>query len=129
MQFEAKGRTVDPALAPLGHHQDCYPMVNVSPFADRLNIVAEVWMEAEAFGVLVTRRPGARVDELTSYEESRLLDVLVHMKEALSRCDDDGCEFNLWAIPSDSRDSKARAHWLDLAKGNEGVCHLSLSNA
>lgn len=130
MQFEAKGRTSDPAHTLLVQEQgQSLPMVDVSFLAARLSITAVVLMEAEAFGVLVTRRPGVKVSELTRYEESRLLDVLVHMKESLIRCDGEGCEFSLWAIPSDCCDSRARVHWMELIKDGDGACRLALSDA
>lgn len=130
MQFHAMGHTDGPAYSPVGaNQQEGSDMIDVSRHARRLIVTASVLMEAEAFGVLVTRRPDANVTSLSSYESSRLLDVLVHMKEALPRCEDSGCDFQIWTISSDARDAKARCHWVSLEKGADGRYRLSMSDA
>lgn len=102
--------------------------VDVSRHAARLNIASRVHMDSEVFGVLVTRRPHATAGSLSSYEESRLLDVLVHMREELHRAQEGECEFAIWAISSDARDVKARAVWVTLRKTSEGGYGLAMSD-
>ena len=130
MHFHAMGHTDGPAYSPeRTNQQDGTEMIDVSRQARRLSGPARVFMDAEAFGVLVTRRPDANATSLSSYEDSRLLDVLVHMKDVLPRCEDSGCEFQIWAISSDARDAKARCHWVSLEKGNDGSYRLSMTDA
>ena len=130
MRFHAISHTDGLAYSPMGSNKrDATEMIDVSHQCSRLNGPAHVFMEAEAFGVLVTRRPGADPTLLSSYEDSRLLDVLVHMKDALPRCEESGCEFQIWAISSDARDAKARCHWVSLEKGNDGSYLLFMTDA
>lgn len=131
MHFHAMGHDVGPAYSPVGAtKEEGTDMVDVSRHARRLSVTASVFMDTEVFGVLVTRRPDAKLTSLSSYEESRLLDVLVHMKEALPRCEEGGCEFQIWAISSDARDAKARVQWVAMERNaGDGSYRLSMSDA
>jgi hypothetical protein len=88
--------------------------IDVSTHAKRMHFALPVRMEMEAIGVLVTRRPMAREDNLTPYESARLLDVIAHASEFCGHCDDEPKQFNVWVVQSDSRDGKARNIWLQL---------------
>ena len=130
MQSHAMGQDTGPKYSAAGLSQVTdTTMVDVSRHAWRLSVCASVHIDPEAFGVMVTRRPDAKVTSLTAYEESRLLDVLVHMKEALPRCNENGCEFQVWVISSDARDAKPRVQWVTLEKGAQGSYELCLSDA
>jgi len=132
MQFRTMGPEAGPAFSQLGNTMESSAvMVDVSRHARRLCLGIHLTMDSEAFGVLVTRRPDAKASSLTPYEESRLLDVLVHMKEAMSRIEEgqDECEFSVWAISSDARDSRARAVWMTMVRNEDRSYGLLLSDA
>lgn len=132
MQFRTMGPQTGPAFSQLGNTMErSAVMVDVSRHARRLCLGVRVAMDAEAFGVMVTRRPDAKASSLTPYEESRLLDVLVHMKGAMSRIEEGQgeCEFSVWAISSDARDSRARAVWMTMVRNEDLSFGLRLSDA
>jgi hypothetical protein len=124
------GHDVGPAYSPVGTTKADSDWVDVSRYARRLSVGVSVVMDAELFGILVTRRPDAKIATLSSYEEGRLLDVLVHMREALPRSDESGGEFHIWAISSDAGDAKARVHWVTMKRNTDGGNYrLSMSDA
>lgn len=84
-------------------------------------------IEAEAFGVLITRRPMATENDLTAYETARLLDVLFHAREFIGQCDEEPRQFNMWVLPSDACDSKARNLWLQLEVTTAGY-HIRMTD-
>lgn len=130
MFFHAMGHDVGPAYSPVGTTKADSDWVDVSRYARRLSVGVSVVMDAELFGILVTRRPDAKIATLSSYEEGRLLDVLVHMREALPRSDESGGEFHIWAISSDAGDAKARVHWVTMKRNTDGGNYrLSMSDA
>lgn len=131
MHFQTMGPHADSAFTQPGSTMiEQASHVDVSRQARRLCLSSRVLIEAEAFGVLVTRRPGAGASALSSYEEARLLDVLVHMKDALVRCEEGNgeCEFPVWTISSDARDVKPRAIWITLQKEQDESYRLAMSD-
>lgn len=90
------------------------PDLDVSAAAAVFGFARPVHMEAESFGVLVTRRPGARADALRGYEQARLLSVLASAAEFIGQCDEEPRQVQHWEIPSDSRDGLPRCMWIQL---------------
>lgn len=89
-------------------------------------------MQAECFGVTVTRRPEAKPENLTAYELHRALDVLVHVRDNLQLQSEPAevreCEFPMWVVSSDSRDAQPRVVWLVFRMDRaHGRCQISLS--
>lgn len=89
-------------------------------------------MQAECFGVAVTRRPGAKPENLTAYELHRVLDVMVHVRDNLQQQPEPAevgeCEFPMWVVSSDSRDAQPRVVWLVFHMDRAlGRCRISLS--
>lgn len=88
--------------------------VDVSHTAQKAHFGRPVVVEAETFGVLVTRHSTLVENGLTTQEQSRLLDLLIAAKEFMGACDDEPRQFEFWAIPSDARDQKARMVWINM---------------
>ena len=101
--------------------------VDVSTVAKQIHFGGPITMDAEAFGVLVTRREGAQAGNLLTHEHSRLLDVLVSAKEWLGQCDEEERQFNIWTISSDARDARARNVWLEMGKVDQSH-HITLTD-
>lgn len=130
MQLDAKGPA---GLANLRIPQMLSNMQNrqidVSAMAPRAMFAGHAVMDAETFGVAVTRRQDAEMSNLTPTEQSRLLDVLVHARAVQHQCDDEGREFPLWLVSSDTRDNRARAVWMTMRKVDQGAYTITLSDA
>lgn len=95
-------------------------VINVTTFATLFGFGLPVRMEAETFGVLVTRRPGASTADVRPYERSRLLATLATVVPYLGCCDEEPCQAEHWVIPSDSMDGLARCMWVQLAIEGDG---------
>lgn len=85
--------------------------IDVSTVARRLQFFRPVFMEAEAFGIFVTRRDTATTANLDAAEQVRLLDVLSVASAFMGNCDEEAKQFEHWLIPSDARDAKPRQMW------------------
>ena len=101
--------------------------VNVTHTAISMMYAHEVYMDAEAFGVAVTRRPGAASQQLTPYERSRLLDVLCHAQIYQAQCEGEDKVFQVWLVPSDAQDAKPRLMWFTIRKDVDAYL-ISLSD-
>ncbi len=101
--------------------------VDVSYTGRMVQFWSPVVLDAETFGVLVTRRTGASGTNLVPQESARLLDVLVAAKEFMGQCEEEPRQFNLWVISSDARDAKPRNVWLELKK-QAGAYRISLTD-
>lgn len=113
MQTDAAGR--DACVHPVVHVAQGLqrPDLDVTSIAIAALMYGTVLVDAEAFGVTVSRREGADVSNLTYDERTRLLDVLCHAQCMQARGDD--CStFAVWIISSDARDLHPRAHYLTL---------------
>lgn len=88
--------------------------VDVSASARCFGFARSVHMDAEAFGVLVTRRPAAQAAELRPYERARLLAALASLAEYVGQCDEEPRQVEHWVISSDSRDNLPRCLWIQL---------------
>lgn len=88
--------------------------VEVSHIANKVHFGHPVFVEAETYGVLVTRRSASEAHSLTTHENTRLLDLLIAAKEFMGGCDEEARQFEFWAIPSDARDHKARMVWISM---------------
>lgn len=91
-------------------------LIDVSSYAQSALMFGDVSMEAEAFGVAVTRRQDAKVDNLDALERARLLDVLLHAQKVQMDCIEGQRTFNLWAISSDARDMQPRNLYLTMRR-------------
>lgn len=112
--------SVDPtALYPGQQLQEQCLVVDITSVAQKLHFWRKVNMDAEAFGVLVTRRPCTDASDLLEHEATRLLAVLVEAKEFMGQVDAEAKQFEIAAIPSDARDGKARTFWCELASQND----------
>lgn len=101
--------------------------IDVSEHAHQALMFGSVSMEAEAFGVAVTRRADAAAHNLTMAERARLLDVLLHAREVQAACIGARRTFSVWTVSSDARDNQARMLWLSLTdEGGAFVIRLSL---
>lgn len=89
--------------------------VDVTSVAGQLMIPGPVFMDAEAFGVAVSRRQDAR-ESLLAIERTRLLDVLCHARVLLSTGLEDAQAFQVWLVPTDAGDGKPRLVWFKLSK-------------
>lgn len=103
--------------------------VDVSSVAVVAAFAGHVTMDAEAFGVTVSRRPGACDTDLTGYERGRLLDVLCHAKAVQRQCQEHETEFPVWVVSSDARDARPRVLWMAIRKEPNGGYHIHLSDA
>lgn len=103
--------------------------IDVSAMAPRAMFAGRAVMDAETFGVAVTRRQNAEMSNLTPTEQGRLLDVLVHARAVQHQCNADGHEFPLWLVSSDTRDNRARAVWMTVQKVDQGAYTITLSDA
>lgn len=101
---------------------------DVSVLAQRFLFASPVLVDAEAYGVTVTRRQGAGVAELDPPEEARLLDLLSHASARLHECQEGEVEFPMWVVSSDCRDAKPRPVWLVLGQLEGGGYRISLSD-
>lgn len=88
--------------------------VDVSQVARHIHFWSPVVLDNEAFGVMVTRREGTNSANLLPRESARLLDLLIAAKEFLGQCEQEPKQFDVWAIPSDSRDGRPRNIWLEM---------------
>lgn len=115
--------------------------VDVSQIAEAASLYGTVLMEAEAFGVTVTRRPGAITAsgavqasagiglDLSSHERGRLLDVLCHAQAVQGKCSiTQETSFPVWIVSSDARDAQPRAVWLVMSRQASGAFHIKLSD-
>ncbi len=103
--------------------------VDVSAAAQDVLLYGAVSMDAEAFGVTVSRRLGAAPANLTPYERGRLLDVLCHAHAVHRRCTpEEEVTFPIWIVSSDARDAKPRAQWLVLSHLDAGGLLIRLSD-
>lgn len=91
-------------------------LIDVSNYAQSALMFGDVSMESEAFGVAVTRREDATVDNLDALERARLLDVLLHAQKVQMDCIEGQRTFNLWAISSDARDMQPRNLYLTMRR-------------
>lgn len=108
-------RPVQPSPGPV----DQPSQVDVSASARAIALALTVKVDAEAFGVTVTRRPGANEHNLAGSERVRLLGLLAEVKDLLMKCDaqeSDAQEkqFPIWVVSSDARDAKPRMLWLEI---------------
>lgn len=101
---------------------------DVSVLAQRFLFASRVFVEAEAFGVTVTRRPRACVEVLDASEMARLLDLLSHASARLQECQEGEVEFPMWVVSSDCRDAKPRPVWLVLCQLDGRGYRISLSD-
>lgn len=111
------------AATQLGHWN-----IDVSQAAKSVMFAGELAMDCEAFGVTVTRRPGATESNLTPYERARLLDVLCHAQSIQRQAQDGEKEFPIWIVSSDARDARTRAIWLSISKTDRGSYLIRLSD-
>lgn len=132
MQFNAPDHQVRPACQAHGGQpvSAATQNIDVSQAAAAITWTSSVTMEPEAYGVTVSRRPGAEQGRLTGYERARLLDVLCHAKAELSQCQEPGAEkeFAIWLVSSDSRDACARVNLLAVRRDHAGGYHIRLSD-
>lgn len=101
---------------------------DVSIAAQRFLISAPVFMDAEAFGVTVSRRPQATPAMLTNYEMARLLDVLSHAQVKVHESPEGESEFPMWLVSSDCRDAQPRVVWLIISRHDGTGYRISLSD-
>lgn len=106
-------------VQPLHSPVDQPNQIDVSASARAIALALTVKVDAEAFGVTVTRRPGANESNLTDCERVRLLGVLAEVKDLLMKCDADAAgvqekQFPFWIVSSDARDAKPRMLWLEI---------------
>ena len=104
---------------PHGQVEEPATQVDVSASALAMSLALAVKLDAEAFGVTVTRRPGANERNLTGCERARLLAVLAEAKDLLMKCDahysdTEEKQFPFWVVSSDARDAKPRMLWLEI---------------
>lgn len=99
------GNNTDEALKP----------VDVTQTANSLMFHGQVFMDAEAFGVAVTRRQDAR-KALSAVERTRLLDVLCHADIYRGACESEAKAFQVWLVPTDAQDGKVRLTWFQIRK-------------
>lgn len=104
------------------------PAVDISQVAQAVLFYGSVAMDAEAFGVTVTRRGGVDGSNLTSEERTRLLDVLCHAQSIQAQCRRSSKTFPVWIVSCDARDARPRAHWLSLAPVGPGQFIIRLSD-
>lgn len=102
--------------------------IEVTQVAQRAMFAGAVALDAEAFGVAVTRRPGATLSNLTAHESSRLIDVLCHAKNSQHLCQEQESEFSVWVVSSDARDARPRALWFTMHKAPDASYHIRLSD-
>lgn len=102
--------------------------IDVSFIAESVLFYGHVVMEAEAFGMTVSRRPGANGTNLTAYERTRLLDVLCHAQCFRQKSETSESTFAVWLVSSDARDSRARTHWFAMKRNESGVFVIRLSD-
>lgn len=115
--------------------------VDVSQVAAAAALYGTVLMDAEAFGVTVTRRPGATGPQLAArprtgdrmalspHERGRLLDVLCHAQAVQGKCSiTQETSFPVWIVSSDARDAQPRAVWLVMTRRPSGAFHIKLSD-
>lgn len=103
--------------------------IDVSTAAVAVLLFGKVLMDAEAFGVTVSRRPGAEGTNLTSYERGRLLDVLCHAQAFQRTCStQQEANFPVWIVSSDARDAQPRAQWLVMSMQEDGSYLIRLSD-
>ena len=103
--------------------------IDVSTVAQAVLLFGTVLMDAEAFGVTVSRRPGANGQNLTPYERSRLLDVLCHAQAIQRTCNaQQEASFPVWIVSSDARDSQPRSQWLVMSLQDNGSYFIRLSD-
>lgn len=116
MQMNATGGTPGTADWEHASTEKAATRVDVTSAAMSVMYAQEVYMDAEAFGVAVTRRPGAASQQLTPYERSRLLDVLCHAQIFQAKCHEEDKVFQVWLVPSDAQDAKPRLMWFTIRK-------------
>lgn len=132
MQLDAPGnqaRNAQSLQFGNGHDAD---LVDVSTIAAQAVLLfgGGVRMDAEAFGVTVSRRDGATQASLSPHERGRLLDVLCHAHAVHGQCNElqPAVTFPVWIVSSDARDSKPRATWLALTRDDRGGYVIGLSD-
>ena len=103
--------------------------VEVSGVANDAAFAGHVTMDAEAFGVSVSRRTGACDTNLIGNERGRLLDVLCHAKAVQRQCQEGETEFPVWIVSSDARDARPRVLWMAMRKESDGGYHIRLCAA
>ena len=126
--MDARGNTA--LAAPklhAAHGVEAQP-IDVSNTAQAVLFCCPVLMDAEAFGVTVTRRDGARPDNLSADERTRLLDVLCHAQGFQTQAFEREHRFPIWIVSSDARDARHRTHWLVLARDPLGRFLITLSD-
>lgn len=113
-----------------GHHRGSQPSVDVSLLAQAVLLFGNVRMDAEAFGVTVSRRQGAATSALTPNERDRLLDVLCHAHAVRGQCKTlrHAVTFPVWVVSSDASDPKPRVTWLVLTRDERGGYVIGLSD-
>ncbi|GEM_PF-2220045 len=107
---------------------DRAPTIDVSAYAASALMFGDVRMDAEAFGVTVTRRVDASLDNLSPYERARLLDVLWHAQRKQLACLEGEQAFPVWTISSDARDAQPRNIWLIISRTPQGSYLIGLSD-
>ncbi len=129
MHTDAEGRV---AFAPQTHVADSddvpAPAVDVSEVAQSALFYGHVVMEAEAFGMTVSRRPGANGTNLSPYERTRLLDVLCHAQCFRQKSKSSESTLPVWLVSSDARDARARTHWFAMKRDLAGTYVIRLSD-
>lgn len=95
--------------------EEALKRVDVTHTANSLMFHGEVFMDAEAFGVAVTRRQEAR-KALNTVERTRLLDVLCHAEIYRGACQSEAKAFQVWLVPTDAQDGKVRLTWFQIRK-------------
>ena len=91
-------------------------LIDVSAYAHSSLMFGDVALDAEAFGVAVTRRPDASIDNLNVDERGRLLDLLWHAQKVQMECIEGQRTFSLWTISSDARDMQPRNLYLTMRR-------------
>lgn len=127
MQMFAAGAPTGDAEFALASTEQTAERVDVTATAISLHFALDVYMDAEAFGVAVTRRQGAANQQLTPDERARLLDVLCHAQIYQAKCHIEEKVFQVWLVPSDARDAKPRLMWLTIRRGTDAY-FISLSD-
>ena len=98
--------------------------VDVTDAASDVFFGRTVELDLDTFATAVTRRPAATVSDLSDYERTRLIDLVLHAAKA--RHMRDGA-FNVWMVPSESITPKARSVWFELKEVN-GRFQITLSD-
>lgn len=89
--------------------------VDVTPLARYVQFGRPVLLDAETFGVTVTRRETADTSNLTPPEAARLLDLLIAAKPFIGCCDEELRQFEHWVVSSDARDNRPRCVWMQIS--------------